>query len=169
MKVHRSHISSKRANVMGWSRVPPPEVRAETYSMAKGGEISMSYGMTTGAATEVLVNWDYYYPYSNTTFDGGYMPSVINIKEKEVTKEMNKRSLFKVYVVDPRRKGKLLLEQSVIAENENQAMMKSDLVKVAGEAGLDLDQVDVYAELIDTFIRARKETQRVKIAKDEED
>ena len=83
---------------------------------------------------------------------------------------MEQRTLFKVYVVDPRKNAKILLDgKLVIAVNENQAMLKAGVADVAEKAGMDLEQVDVYVQTIGTFIRPRKETQRVKITKDEED
>jgi len=80
------------------------------------------------------------------------------------------RTLFKVYVVDPRKGGKILMNgEPVIAANENQAMLKVGVAKVAGDVDLDIEQVDVYVEEVATFIRPRKETGKVKIVKDEED
>ncbi len=63
----------------------------------------------------------------------------------------------------------LLLDgKSVIAINENQAMLKAGVAEIAEKVGLDLDQVDVYVQAIGTFIRPRKDIQRVKITKEEE-
>jgi hypothetical protein len=78
------------------------------------------------------------------------------------------RSLYKVYVVDPRGGGKVLMDgKSVIAENAERAILKAGVAASIGD--LELEQVDVYAEQVATFIRPRKETQKVKIAeKDEE-
>jgi len=108
--------------------------------------------------------WHYQYPTD-------YQPATIVkeiIKEKGVT--MDKRTLFAVYVVDPRKNGKILLDgKRVIAVNENQAMLKAGVAEVAEKEGLELEQVDVYVDCIGTFIRPRKETQRVKmVEKDEE-
>jgi hypothetical protein len=91
------------------------------------------------------------------------------IKEKEVTKEVEQRTLFKVFVVNPKKNGELLMDgKSVIALNENQAMLKAGVAEVAEKTGLDLEQVDVYVQVIGTFIRPRKSTQRVKVV-DKED
>lgn len=79
------------------------------------------------------------------------------------------RSLFKVYVVDPRKTGKLLDETTVIAETEEQAILKAGVAQVAEKAGLELEQVDTLVDNMGTFIRPRKETQRVKMVKDEEE
>ena len=82
---------------------------------------------------------------------------------------MEQRTLFKVYVVDPRKNGKILCDgKLVIAVNENQAMLKAGVAGIADAAGLDLEQVDVYVQVIGTFIRPRKETQRVKVIKEED-
>lgn len=125
-----------------------------------------TWGGNWGTTTDAGTGW--YYP--NTDCPTITNPTII-IKEKEVTKEMaQERSLFKVYVVDPRKNGTVLLDgKLVIAENENQAMLKAGVATIAAEHGRELEQVDVHVEHIGTFIRPRKETQRVKIAKDEED
>ena len=58
----------------------------------------------------------------------------------------------------------------VIALNENQAMLKAGVAQVAADAGREIEQLDIYVDCVGTFIRPLKETQRVKIAKsDEED
>ena len=83
---------------------------------------------------------------------------------------MEKRTLFRVYVVDPRKGGKVLLNgEAVIALNENQAMLKVGIAKIAADADREIEQLDVYVEEVGTFIRPRKETQKVKITKDEEE
>lgn len=80
------------------------------------------------------------------------------------------RSLYRVYVVDPRGSGKVLLEgKPVIAEDEAKATLKAGVAQAADGAGLELEQVDVYAEHIGTFIRPRKETQKVQVVKETED
>jgi hypothetical protein len=81
----------------------------------------------------------------------------------------DKRTLFKVYVVDPRGTGKLIGEKTVIADNESQATLKAGVAQIASEQGLELEQVDIYVENIAQFIRPRKETQKVRIAKDEDE
>ena len=92
------------------------------------------------------------------------------IKEKVVTKEVEQRTLFRVYIVDPRKGGKVLMDgKPVIAKNENQAMLKAGIAEIADKAGREVEQLDVYVEEVGTFIRPRKETQRVKITKEEED
>lgn len=197
---HKSHISSREANLRGWSRVPPQDVRAETYSMGKevGTEFMDNSYMTltcsdnscdTAGTTTTGTTWYgdgsiSYYPYQTWVGDWhieDYLPFTPNdvcptvtireiIKEKVVTKEVEQRTLFKVFVVDPRKSGKILSEKAVIAENENQAMLKAGVVQVCADNGLELEQADVYCQLIGTFIRPRKDTQRVKVVKtDEED
>ena len=80
------------------------------------------------------------------------------------------RTLFRVYVVDPRKGGKVLMNgDPIVAANENQAMLKIGVAKIAADVGLDLEQVDVYVEEVATFIRPRKETRRVKIVKDDDE
>ena len=192
--VHRSHISSKEAHIRGWGRVPSESVRAETYSMAKevGTEFMVNQYMTLTASgnagdTTTSTIWfdgnstvspypyqtwvDEWAPYQMYPQDA---PSVVTIreiiKEKVVTKEVEQRTLFKVFVVDPRKSGKILSEKAVIAENENQAMLKAGVLQTCSEAGLELEQADVYCQKVGTFIRPRKDTQRVKVVKtDEED
>lgn len=79
------------------------------------------------------------------------------------------RSLYKVYVVDPRKAGKVLLDgKTVIAITEGEAQMKAGVGEVVAKEGLDFEQVDIYCEKIAEFIRPRKDTQKVVIAKDED-
>lgn len=79
------------------------------------------------------------------------------------------RSLYKVYVVDPRKAGKVLMDgKTVIAISEGEAQMKAGVGEVIAKEGLDFEQVDVYCEKVAEFIRPRKDTQKVVIAKDEE-
>lgn len=89
--------------------------------------------------------------------------------EKRLGGEAKMRSLFKVYVVDPRKTGKLLAETTVIAETEEQAILKAGVAQIAEKAGLELEQIDTLVNNMGEFIRPRKETQRVKMVKDEED
>ena len=92
------------------------------------------------------------------------------IKEKVVTKEVEQRTLYRVYVIDPRKGGQILLNgEPVIAKNENQAMLKVGIAEIADRIHRDIEQLDVYVEEVGTFIRPRKETQRVKISKEDED
>lgn len=90
-------------------------------------------------------------------------------KYQEERKENKMRSLYRVYVVDPRKQGKLLDMMTVIAESDEKALLKADVVKVAEAAGLELEQVDTFVECVGTFIRPRKETSKVKIVKEDED
>jgi hypothetical protein len=87
------------------------------------------------------------------------------------------RSLWKLYVVDPRGPGRLLFEsEPIIAATENEVQLKSGIGKVISDAGLDVlepvrdwgyaPQVDIYCEKIAEFIRPRKDTQKVVLAKD---
>lgn len=77
------------------------------------------------------------------------------------------RSLYKVYVVDPRGAGKVLLKgEKVIATTEAEAQLKAGVGKVIADAGLDFEQVDIYCEQIAAFIRPRKEIQKVVLSKD---
>ena len=46
--------------------------------------------------------------------------------------------------------------------------MKAGVGQVLSDAGLEFEQADVYAELIAAFVRPRKETQKVVIAKESE-
>lgn len=83
---------------------------------------------------------------------------------------LENRGLYKVYVVDPRGSGIVLMDgKTVIATNEGEAILKAGVAQVANEKGLELEQVDHYAEHISNFIRPRKETQRVKVVKEEEE
>lgn len=194
VKTHKSHISSKASRSRGWSRVPPPSVRAETYLLNKEvGTEYMSGNYISWCNTDNFTSTTYndsttgssnywVYPVPNVTWYENWYPDISNpsnheieelkkrIKELEVKKMTEKRTLFRVYVIDPRKSGRVLMNgELIIAENENQAMLKAGVSKVASDAGRELEQVDVYVEEIATFIRPRKEIQRVKITKDEED
>ena len=199
VKKHKSHISSSEANSRGWSRVPSPAVQRETRKQEVGtcymnyvslGPNECVSGSTTTSSVDCYVSggtgvsgdW-YYYPYQtwgDAWYDSGThygdniaspQPTTIIreiIKEKEVTK-MEQRTLFKVYVVDPKKNGKILCDgKLVIAVNENQAMLKAGVADIADKEGLDLEQVDVYVQTIGTFIRPRKDTQRVKVVKEDD-
>ena len=178
--VHRSHIGSKRAKARGWGRVPPYSVRLETKREEVGinymdGEY-MTVGYVGGGSCDntTYVDCTTYTPVQTWygVWDDNNPTVTIReiIKEREVTKEVEKRTLFRVYAVDPRKGGKVLMDgKPVIAQNENQAMLKAGVAQVADDAGLEIEQMDVYVEEVGTFIRPRKETQRVKIAKTDED
>jgi hypothetical protein len=205
---HRSHISSKEASMRGWSRVPSPDERAETYNLGKevgceymnssymvlsdgsnfNSNLNVSVGNSTGVAssatwTGLWTDSTKWTGYDVAPFDvGTFQPEVIPypqypqiqtqtiireiIKEREVTKEVEKRSLFKVYLVDPRKNGKIIIDgKAVIAINENQAMLKAGLAEIAAKEDRELEDFDVYVQLIGTFIRPRTDIQRVKIEK----
>ena len=118
---------------------------------------------------DITTTTNTYYPY-HTWITNDNPATIIQEITKEGVTQMDKRTLFKVYVVDPRKNGKILLDgKLVIAVNENQAMLKADVAKIAEGAGLELEQVDVYVQTIGTFIRPRKETQKVKVTQDEDD
>ena len=128
-------------------------------------------------ATDYTFYHPQYYPQDNSATWVGSWPDYGGIEElkeeirklKEV-KQVKERTLFRVYVVDPRKGGSILMDGNVVvAEDENQALLKSGVSGVVDKAGLELEQVDVYTEKIGTFIRPRKETQRVKITKEEDD
>lgn len=80
------------------------------------------------------------------------------------------RALWRVYVVDPRKAGQILLDgsQPVIATGEVEAQMKAGVGEVIAKNNLDIEQCDIYCEKIAEFIRPRKDTQKVVIAKDED-
>lgn len=190
VKKHKSHISSSEANSRGWSRVPSPAVQRETrkqevgidymsdnFITFSGDTYAVASNTTAASYTTDGTSWTPYYPlqtWGDTWYDNGDDISngttIIReiVKEKEVTK-MQQRTLFAVYVVDPRKNGKVLLDgKRVIAVNENQAMLKAGVAEVAEKEGLELEQVDVYVDCIGTFIRPRKETQKVKVVKEDD-
>ena len=77
-----------------------------------------------------------------------------------------KRKLCRVYVVDPRGEGAVLLEKLVIVPesgDDSRAILKA----LVGSSITSLDKVDTYVEEIATFIRGGKETQKVVIVKDD--
>lgn len=190
MKTHKSHISSGEAKSRGWSRIPSSAIQQETRKQEVGSEYmkgdylilnatnsningsTITSGYATSTDSTAASGVSYYYPYQTWTDDWNFDTNVATlneiVKEKGVT--LNERTLFKVYVVDPKKNGKILLDgKLVIAVNENQAMLKVGVGDIAANNGLELEQVDVYVQTIGTFIRPRKETQRVKITKEEDD
>jgi len=58
---------------------------------------------------------------------------------------------------------------AIIAENENQAMLKAGVAQVATTEGVDIEDLDVYVEKVGTFIRPRKKAEKVKIVKEDEE
>jgi len=180
--MHKSHITSSEAKSRGWSRIPSPAIQRETKKQEVGSAymstnyLNVSASDCCDSSSDVTLAYstgtNAYYPYQTWVSDWTYwsdddIKKLINTRE--VT-QMNQRTLFKVYVVDPRKNGKVLLDGFlVIAVNENQAMLKAGVADIADAASLDLEQVDVYVQTIGTFIRPRKETQRVKMVKGEED
>ncbi len=109
---------------------------------------------------------DYWYNYC------GYdVHPMINIKQEEIKQERKEkmRGLYLVIVVDPRKNGKVILKEDVIAVSDEDAKLKA-LTKVKLPEGLEFDDVDVTVmDYNGNFIRPKKETQKVKIAKDDED
>ncbi len=187
VKSHRSHISSSRAKARGWSRVPSYETRLDTYNLKEevgtnymDDYLSLTCTTTNAGATtfgDAVDTTDYYtWGGSWNDYRSGdtYQPVTIVkeiIKEKVVTKEVEQRTLYRVYVVDPRKGGQILLNgEPVIAKNENQAMLKVGILTIAEKVGREIEDLDVYVEEVGTFIRPKKDTQRVKVVKtDEED
>jgi len=181
-KKHRSHVTGSEIKSRGWSRIPSPAVQRETKKQEVGIDYMSANYVNVGAVdstsgfTTTNTSGDYYYPYQTwtdvwdgTTWNPNNTITVLReiVKDKEVI--MDKRTLFAVYVVDPRKNGKILMDgKRVIAVNENQAMLKAGVAEVADAEGLDLEQVDVYVDVIGTFIRPRKETQKVKVVKEDE-
>jgi len=180
IKKHRSHVSGSEVKSRGWSRVPSSVIQQETRKQEVGIDYMNYVSLNTLTVADYTTNtitdtvyWTYS-PYQTWgdvwSGDGKHYDDSPTTKIREIIREkevtMDKRTLFAVYVVDPRKNCKLLMDgKKVIAVNENQAMLKAGVAEVADEAGLDLEQVDVYVQVIGTFIRPRKETQRVKVVK----
>lgn len=182
---HKSHIGSRGAVARGWSSIPSWSVRQETLNLIEeGGFMADSYGSLTVSnvgdgsaftyADSTTATGDYHYWVGDWGF--GYYPPVERVVERvvetinksEVTK-MDLRTLFRVYVVNPKKNGKILINgNAVIAENENQAMLKVGVAEVATKEGVDIEDLDVYIEKVGTFIRPRKKTQKVQIVKEED-
>lgn len=115
-------------------------------------------GSTTTSTADCIVS-----PYldsSQWAFSSG---STINFTDSK--KEENMRAIYKVYVVDPRKQGKLLDEVTVIADSEDKALLKAGVAQIAEKAGLEIEDVDTFADEIERFIRPRKETQKVRVVK----
>jgi hypothetical protein len=91
--------------------------------------------------------------------------AVCRIKiEKEVSHMSEKRKLCRVYVVDPKGEGKVIKEELAIvpeSADDSKAILKS----LAGMEIKNLDSFDIYVEDIATFIRGKKEVQRILITK----
>ena len=186
MKNHRSHVSSGEAKNRGWSR----PISASFTNSIEGGNADFvsNYVSLTGTTTDsgsITITsptvTDTYYTWGDTWYDNGTSDIKIpidpflnerisnEINKKVVTKQVEQRTLYKVYVVDPRKGGEILLDgKSVIAKDQQQAMLKAGVLDIALKVGLDIEDVDVYVKEVGTFIRPKKSTQRVKVVKEED-
>ena len=72
------------------------------------------------------------------------------------------RGLFIVYIVDYKKSKVLFVSEPLIADNEQKVQMKA-LQAWGGD--VDLDDLDILVQRIGN-VRAKKETQEVKILKD---
>ena len=156
-----------------------------TTTNSSAGDPVTTYATWTGAWP--VTTGDYWYNYNDDYYTVPYTPSptiTIIDKNSEVEElkrkvenlikqggdKVEKRTLYRVYMVDPRKNGQILMSgKEVIAENENQAMLKVGVAEVAASVGVDLEEVDVFVEVVATFIRPRKSTQRVKVVKDNDE
>ena len=77
-------------------------------------------------------------------------------------KENIMRGLFIVYIVDYKKSKVLFVSEPLIADNEQKVQMKA-LQAWGGD--VDLDDLDILVQRIGN-VRAKKETQEVKILKD---
>ena len=157
---------------------------AENYASLTVSSSCANSGSTTTYTDGTTTTGDYYTWIQPWTDDVYYdippplvrreqvIPNVVQIiKESEVTKVADLRTLFRVYVVNPKKNGKILVNgEAVIAVNENQAMLKAGVAQVAAKENVDIEDLDVYVEEVGTFIRPRKKAEKVRIVKaDEED
>lgn len=185
---HKSHIRSREATARGWSNIPPWSVRQETLSLIEEGNqnfmensyasltVPSTYGGFSGTITGDYYTWvqpwlhdsQPYYPPIERVQIIERVSNIIN--ESEVTKVADLRTLFRVYVVNPKKNGKVLMDgKTLIAENENQAMLKAGVAQVAASEGVDIEDLDVYVEKVGTFIRPRKKAEKVRIVKESEE
>lgn len=86
------------------------------------------------------------------------------LKEKE---EEETRAIYKVYLVDPKQ-GEILDSSEVVAKNGEEAKLRFLAGMPLRIGAADLDKRDIgVAELTGHFIRAKQETSRVQIVKDD--
>lgn len=182
---HKSHISSKSAR--GWENPTSWSVRQDTLNQIEGGDCymaqnlcSFSSNLYTSAGNTLTTYTDsstsagdwYYlttdYSYWQSDWNGAISPITIIREQKEVTK-VDLRTLYKVYAVDPRKNGELVLDKAIIADSKEQAMLKAGVAEIANGLGIDVEDLDVYVDEIGTFIRPKKKTQKVKIVKEDEE
>ncbi len=137
------------------------------YTYSSAGPLNNWTGTTTGYSYGSSANFD---GTNEITIGTSALEDRVRELEEQVRKgEPQMRSLFKVYIVNPKKNGTLLDEKTVIAETEEQALLKAGVAQVADTAGLDLEQVDTLVENLGVFIRPRQETQRVKVTKEDDD
>jgi hypothetical protein len=107
--------------------------------------------ITTNSTGDYQI-WTYPQTYS------GY--PIYNSPNVEIDKEnKNMRSLFKVYVVDPKGKGKLIKEETVIAKDATQAQMK---VCKGTDVSVEIEDYDIIVVCLGQ-IREDEKVQEVKI------
>lgn len=127
-----------------------------------GGDCTITTSGTTSNDTLCI---------SSGAYDWGTTSGYITFgdPQEEKRKEGKMRGIYTIYVVDPRKQGKVLAKiEDIIATDEEQAILKANVGAVAEKAGRDIEQVDIKAVGTGDFIRARKETRQVKIVKEED-
>lgn len=77
--------------------------------------------------------------------------------------ERHMRALYRITVVDPKSEA-IAGEYQVVAQNEEQALLKANLVERVRK---NPEKYDFCVEVVGS-VRAKRETQRVKMVKDEE-
>jgi hypothetical protein len=113
----------------------------------------ISSTITTSNATGDYYGYPTTYPYYTTPSQWIIQDTPITISGKE---NENMRSLFKIYVVDPKGKGKLVKEETVIAKDQTQAQLKAC-------SGLeDIEELDIIVQCLGQ-IREEKKPQEVKV------
>lgn len=107
------------------------------------------------------------YRYTGTTFTGDGSADLARLLEKQPQERIGGkvRYLFRITVVNPKT-DMIVWEGKVVATSKADAGMKADL---PAEVRKNVDAYDILTEQVPGEIRAKRETQKVVIAKEGEE
>lgn len=107
----------------------------------------------------------YYYTGMPATAPGGFVPTYVTISGLgEPERDKNMRRLYRITVVNPKTE-KITGPVLVVAKDEPGALLKADLPQ---EVRANSDKYDICIEIVGD-VRAKKETQKVKVVEGDEE
>jgi len=125
---------------------------------AIGDKVNSDYFNIVFPATAITNSIGVELVYPNTTYG--------NIKEEK----KGMRALFRVVVVNPKKNGKVLLDETVIVKDEKEAGFKANIGVAVKSANLEYEDVDIHIEAITPhFIRAKEKPKKVRVIEKDED